>query len=94
MLLENGGDVDAVDNDGRCSLHGAASKGHLSVTKVTSHPYRDLDLVSDSQILISHGANIDVVSNRDETPLFEACVNRHFVVMKVHWDLRRCMEIM
>lgn len=53
MLLLNGADINAKNDDGNTALHSTAALGMSNVV----------------QYLINHGADIDVKNLKDQTPL-------------------------
>ena len=61
MLLENGADVNAVDEGNWTALHRAAWKGHVDVVKV----------------LIQNGADVNALMNDKMTALWIAAIKRH-----------------
>jgi len=56
ILVEQGADVMARDNDGKTSLHAASKKGHVEVTR----------------FLVEHGADVTARDNNGWTPLHVA----------------------
>jgi len=61
LLLKNGLDLEAKDNQGRTALHYAASTAHEVLTKV----------------LLRHGANIEAVDNVLESPTLHVAAGIH-----------------
>jgi len=53
LLIRNGADVNAKDNEGHAALHHAASKGHTAIVR----------------LLIAHGANVNLPDEKGFTPL-------------------------
>ena len=61
ILLENGHDVNSIDENGSTPLHAASYHGHEDIIK----------------LLISYGADINRKNNLGETPCDEAVTNRY-----------------
>ncbi|KAH9969704.1 ankyrin repeat-containing domain protein [Russula dissimulans] len=72
LLLDQGADVDARDNDGRTPLHYSSccpGKGEIgSSTRGT---------VEGSRLLLDHGADIQAEDNEGKTPLQLALEDEH-----------------
>ena len=67
LLLDKGGSIIAVDNDGRTPLHHACARGHEMVVK----------------LLVQHGAHVDTPSESMITPLMRAAGGGHVSVVQI-----------
>jgi hypothetical protein len=67
ILVEQGADVMARDNDGKTSLHAASKKGHVEVTR----------------FLIEHGADVTARADDGRTPLVVAAEVGNVEVIRI-----------
>ena len=85
-MLEEGADVNVIDNYGRIPLHFAAFDGNPRVVKV----YADLLLSSCSrcslQLLLKEDADINAANDDGNTPLHIAASGDDSEIAKVHAD--------
>lgn len=78
MLLRDGADVGAADDNGDTPVHAAADRD--SVTMVTMF-----------ELLVKHGGDLNHRNLKDETPLGVAISNHKFEVAQ--WMLRNCANV-
>jgi ankyrin repeat protein len=98
MLIQNGADVSAVDEDKNTPLHHAAENGQVDVAKVLIQNGADVNAVNEhkrtplheaghvdvAKVLIQNGADVNAVDEWDKsTPLHVAILERHVDVAKV-----------
>ena len=67
FLIENGAEINAVDNDGKNSLHNACLGGILDIVK----------------LLIENGVGVNSVDNCGKIPLHYACCVEYFDIIKL-----------
>ena len=67
LLVENGGNVNAVTSDGRTALYINCKKGNV-------------DIVS---YLIKNGAKINIITHDNQTPLLIACENNNIEIVNL-----------
>ncbi|XP_051170463.1 ankyrin-3-like [Leptopilina boulardi] len=67
ILVQNGADVNIVNNDGETPLHKASKRGNIQLV----------------EILLQNGANINAKDNRDITPLYVAILYDHSELAKI-----------
>ncbi len=67
LLLENGANVNLVDDENDTPLHCACLHGHFTI----------------AQSLLEHGTNVNVVGGDGDTPLHYACAKGYFYLVRL-----------
>ena len=100
MLLQNGGDINAVDKYKYTALHDAAWEGHVDIVKVLIQNGADVDAVDedtqmtlhtssgqghqDVKVLLQNGADVHAVEREHEQTTL------HYAACKDMLTLRKC----